>query len=158
MTRVPKVRFLPAVFVFCLALSWSVANSRGQSATDGAQANVARTRAEHLRHGINLSEWFAQVYDPKGYTKEHFQAWNTAQDISLIKAMGFDHVRLSVNPQPMFRPRQADELPAEYLSQLDTAVKMILDANLAVMIDIHPDSDFKQKLANESDFTEQVRR
>jgi endoglucanase len=32
---------------------------------------------------------------------------------------------------------------------------MILDANLAVMIDIHPDSDFKEKLAKEGDFTEQ---
>ena len=78
-----------------------------------------------------------------------------AQDIALIKALGFDHVRLSVNPQPMFRPRQADELPAEYLDELDAAVKMILDANLAVMIDIHPDSDFKEKLAKEGDFTEQ---
>src|SRR6202045_2287026 len=87
---------------------------------------LANRRAQHLRHGINLSEWFAQVYDPKGYTKEHFQAWNTAQDIALIKALGFDHVRLSVNPQPMFRPRQADELPAEYLGQLDAAVEMIL--------------------------------
>jgi endoglucanase len=55
-----------------------------------------------LRPGISLSEWFARVYDPKGYTQEHFEAWDTAQDISLIRAMGFDHERLSVNPQPMF--------------------------------------------------------
>ena len=161
MICVLKVRFLLAVFLFCFAFSCGAANSSCQSAAEGAQSsigsqsNVARTRAEHLRHGINLSEWFAQVYDPRGYTQEHFQAWNTAQDIALIKALGFDHVRLSVNPQPMFRPRQADELPAEYLSQLDAAVKMILDANLAVMIDIHPDSDFKEKLAKEGDFTEQ---
>jgi endoglucanase len=129
MTGVLNVRFLAASFLFYLALSWGAANSRGQSVTDGSQANLgaqsnlARTRTEHLRHGINLSEWFAQVYDPRGYTKEHFQAWNTTQDIALIKALGFDHVRLSVNPQPMFRPRQADELPAEYLSQLDAAVR-----------------------------------
>jgi len=32
-------------------------------------ANIAQRRAAHLRHGINLSEWFAQVYDSKGYTK-----------------------------------------------------------------------------------------
>ena len=50
---------------------------------------------------MNLSGWFAQVYDPKGYTKEHFQTWTTASDIALIKSAGFDHVRLSVNPQPM---------------------------------------------------------
>ena len=98
--------------------------------TSGAQqpdSSLATSRAQHLRHGINLSEWFAQVYDPKGYTKEHFDTWNTAQDIALIKAMDFDHVRLSVNPQPMFRRRQADRIPPEYRCFLDAALRMILD-------------------------------
>lgn len=116
---------------------------------------LAQQRASHLRHGINLSEWFAQVYDPKGYTKEHFETWTTAQDIALIKAMQFDHVRLSVNPQPMFRRKQADRIPEDYLRYLDAAVKMILDQGLAVIIDIHPDSDFKEKLATDNEFVEQ---
>jgi endoglucanase len=116
---------------------------------------TAQRRAAHLRHGINLSEWFAQVYDQKGYTKEHFETWNTEQDIALIRAMGFDHVRLSVNPQPMFRRNQADRIPADYLSYLDAAMKMILDQGLAVIIDIHPESDFKQKLATDDSFVEQ---
>src|SRR2546426_10114636 len=120
-----------------------------------ASAGLARGRAAHLRYGINLSEWFAQVFDPKGYTKEHFEAWTTAQDIALIKAMGFDHVRLSVNPQPMFRRKQADQIPADYLGYLDAAVKMVLDQGLAVIIDMHPDSDFKEKLAADNEFVEQ---
>jgi endoglucanase len=119
------------------------------------ESGVAQRHAQHLRHGINLSEWFAQVYDAKGYTKEHFETWNTAQDIALIKTMGFDHVRLSVNPQPMFRRKQADQIPADYLGYLDAAVKMILDQGLAVIIDIHPDSDFKEKLAADNEFVEQ---
>src|SRR5438034_10579577 len=72
--------------------------------------SVAQHRAAHLRHGINLSEWFAQVYDPKGYTKEHLVGWVTAEDIALIKSMGFDHVRLSVNPEPMMRHNMADHI------------------------------------------------
>jgi len=108
----------------------------------------------HLRHGINISGWFAQVYDSRGYTKEHFQTFITAQDIALIKAMGFDHVRLSVNPQPMFRAGQADQIPPEYLSYLDAAVKMIHDQRLAVILDVHPDSDFKAKLGDDA-FVEQ---
>src|SRR5207249_1442553 len=100
-------------------------------------------RAQHLRHGINLSHWFSQVFDPKGYTKEHFDAYDTAQDIALIKAMGFDHVRFTVNCEPMFRRGQADRIPAEYLAMVDGAVKMILGHNLNVIIDIHPESDFK---------------
>ncbi len=121
-----------------------------------AQANsLAHRRAAHLRHGINLSEWFAQVYDPKGYTKEHFDSWTTDTDIALVKSMGFDHVRLSVNPAPMMRHNMADQLPPEYVAYLDAAVKMILNHGLAVIIDVHPDSDFKQKLVQRDEFVEQ---
>src|SRR6266513_2205683 len=76
--------------------------------------SVAQRRAVHVRHGINLSEWFAQVYDPKGYSKEHLVGWVMADDVALIKSMGFDHVRLSVNPEPMMRHNMADRLPTEY--------------------------------------------
>jgi len=113
-------------------------------------SSLAFRRAEHLRHGINLSHWYAQVFDPKGYTKEHFDTYDTPQDMALIKLMGFDHVRLTVNPQPMFRQNSADQIPAEYLGYLDAAVKMGLDAGLAVVIDMHPDGDFKEKLSSDS--------
>jgi endoglucanase len=117
-------------------------------------STVPAARLAHIRHGINLSEWFAQVYDPKGYTKEHFESWTTASDIALIKSAGFDHVRLSVNPQPMMDAARHANGSAEYFGYLDAAVKMILDAGLAVEIDMHPDSDFKTRLAKEDEFVE----
>ena len=116
-------------------------------------SSVPAARLAHVRHGINLSAWFAQVYDPKGYTKEHFQTWTTAADIALIKSMGFDHVRLSVNPQPIMDAGQRGAT-AEYFGYLDTAMKMILDAGLAVELDMHPESDFKARLKDD-DFVEQ---
>lgn len=116
--------------------------------------SLAFARARHLRRGINASEWFAQVYDKRGYTREHFQSWTTGEDVALIKSLGFDYVRLSVNPQPMFEAREPNKIPAEYLSYLDAAVKMILEQGLAVVIDLHPDSDFKTRLTKEDDFVE----
>jgi endoglucanase len=116
-------------------------------------SSVPAARLAHICHGINLSEWFAQVYDPRGYTKEHFQNWTTASDIALIKSMGFDHVRLSVNPQPIMDANRHQGGTAEYFNSLDAAIKMILDAGLAVEIDMHPDSDFKARL-KEDDFVE----
>jgi endoglucanase len=133
------------IAVFLLLSAVSLAQSAPTS-------SVPATRLAHIRHGINLSEWFAQVYDPKGYTKEHFQTWTTATDIALIKSAGFDHVRLSVNPQPMMDAARHRDGGAEYFGYLDAAVKMILDAGLAVEIDMHPDSDFKTRLAKEDDF------
>ena len=116
-------------------------------------SSVPAVRLAHLHHGINLSEWFAQVWDPKGYSKEHFENWTTSSDIALIKSAGFDHVRLSVNPQPMMDAARRQGGTAEYFSYLDAAVKMILDAGLAVELDIHPDSDFKARLKDD-DFVE----
>ena len=117
--------------------------------------SLAQRRAAHLRRGINLSEWYAQVYDPKGYTEDHLKNWVTAEDIALIKSMGFDHVRLSVNPEPMMRHNMADKLPPEYLGYLDGAVKTILDHGLAVIIDMHPESEFKARLVKDDGFVEQ---
>lgn len=112
------------------------------------------SRVAHLRHGINLSAWFAQVYDPKGYTKEHFESRTTSADIALIRSAGFDHVRLSVNPQPIMDAAHRRGGSEEYLGSLDSAMKMILDAGLAVELDMHPDSELKQRLATENDFVE----
>ena len=137
------------ILLFAVILCLSIVSS------SQAESSSSPRRAAHLRHGINLSEWFAQVYDPKGYTKEHLEGWVTADDIALIKSMGFDHVRLSVNPEPMMRHNMADQIPPEYLGYLDSAVKMILDHGLAVIIDMHPDSDFKQRLMQHDESVEQ---
>jgi len=140
-------------FVFLLLLNMACGASA--QATGVAGTSTAFARAARLRRGINLSEWFAQVYDKRGYTREHFEAWTTADDIALVKSMGFDHVRLSVNPEPMFTEREPEKIPAEYLGSLDAAVKMILDHGLAVVIDMHPESDFKQRLVKDDGFVEQ---
>jgi len=137
------------LILLCLFLFLSL------SALTQNNSSLAQQRARHLRRGINLSEWFAQVYDPRGYTKEHLVGWVTADDIALIKSMGFDHVRLSINPEPMMRHNEADRIPADYLGYLDGAVKMILDHGLAVILDMHPDSDFKAKLVQRDDEVEQ---
>ncbi|MGA2948101.1 MAG: glycoside hydrolase family 5 protein [Candidatus Sulfotelmatobacter sp.] len=125
--------------------------------TSSAQptSSVPASRIARLRRGINASEWFAQVYDQRGYTKDHFQSWTTSEDIALIKSIGFDHVRLSVNPQPMMANHRPDELTADYLGYLDAAIKMILDQGLAVVIDLHPESDFKARLAKDDSFVQE---
>ncbi|HEY6372026.1 MAG TPA: cellulase family glycosylhydrolase [Candidatus Sulfotelmatobacter sp.] len=136
-----------AVFICFATLPLALAQTAPTS-------SVPAARLAHTRHGVNLSGWFAQVYDPKGYTKEHLQTWTTASDIALIKSAGFDHVRLSVNPQPFMDASRHGDGNAELFGYLDAAIKMILDAGLAVEIDMHPDSDFKARLAKEDEFVE----
>src|ERR1700690_3567860 len=115
------IRKIVSFFLFAVLASFA-------SAQTVPPSSVPATRLAHIRRGINLSEWFAQVFDPKGYTKEHFQNWNTSADIALIKSAGLDHVGLSVNPQPMMDSAWHHAGYAEYFGYLDVAVKMILDA------------------------------
>jgi aryl-phospho-beta-D-glucosidase BglC (GH1 family) len=151
-----RLKARAALLLLSVVVAGGAAAQTGHAGGSGSayRAPLAFARAERLRRGINASEWFAQVYDKRGYTPEHFQAWTTPEDIALIKSMGFDHVRLSVNPQPMFNEDEADKIPADYLGYLDAAVKMILDHGLAVVIDLHPESDFKARLAKDDEFVE----
>jgi aryl-phospho-beta-D-glucosidase BglC (GH1 family) len=138
--------FLWPLLAVCLTVA-----SFGAENSGGVPAN----RLNRLRRGINASEWFAQETTGKGYTPEHLKTHTTAQDMTLIRSLGFDHVRLSIDPAPLFHPGHANTLPADYLVSLDAAVKMILDADLAVVLDLHPESSFKSRLAKEDAFVEQ---
>jgi len=148
---------LGAALVLCsiFAANFGAAQS-GRAGADGSAhgESLAFARSEKLKRGINASEWFAQVYDKPGYTPQHFQAWTTADDIALIKSMGFDHVRLSVNPQPMMNDREPNKILEDHLASLDAAVKMILGHGLAIVIDLHPESDFKARLSKDDEFVE----
>jgi len=149
-TTLHLLKLLPLLLglhAFCLALAAQTGGAANQS--------VAFRRAAHLKHGINTSHWFSQVYDPKGYTPEHFETFTTPDDIALIRQMGFDHIRFSINPVPFLHSGQWDSIPADYLVQLDKAVNTILAHDLAVIIDVHPESDFKRKLASDNDAVEQ---
>jgi endoglucanase len=145
------IAILPLVSFFFAALS-SFAGVR----TGGpSESGTAEHRLAHFRHGINLSDWFSQGSDPKGYSKQHFETSITAADMVLIRAMGFDHVRLCLDPRPIFHSNQAEQISSEYLSYLDRALKMILDQGLAVDIEIHADRDFKQRLETDDEFVEE---
>jgi endoglucanase len=131
--------WLGLVFAIVCVSAW------GQSAPAPA-SSVPASRLAHLRRGSNLSGWFAQVQPPTAYNKDHYATHTTERDIALIASLGFDHVRLSVNPAPIFPGWGSRE---EYFASLDAAVKMILDHGLAVVIDIHPESDFKARLSDD---------
>lgn len=103
-------------------------------------------RASRLRHGINLSHWFAQAAD---YSKTRLETHTTEEDIALIKSMGFDHVRFTIEPAPLFNQGDPSVLNRSYLPNLDKALDMILAKDLAVIVDIHPSDEFKLRLKDD---------
>src|SRR5512138_1618942 len=68
------------------------ADYAGRNSTAIATLQV---RFSRLRHGVNLSHWFAQSSD-NDYSKAHLDSHTTAADLALIEKLGFDHVRFTV--------------------------------------------------------------
>ena len=111
----------------------------------GAQqgTSLGFQRAQHLRRGINLSMWYAQSAD---YSAAHTDSYTTPADFKLIKDLGFDHVRLSIDPEPLIAEPQSGALKAEMLTRLDATLAQLLAAGLNVVLDIHPEEAWKNKL------------
>ncbi|HJZ81644.1 MAG TPA: cellulase family glycosylhydrolase [Pyrinomonadaceae bacterium] len=116
--------------------------------SEQAGAEVLRARFARLQHGINLSHWFAQS-PGNDYSKEHLEKHTTAEDIALIKTMGFDHVRFTVEPAPLMNQSDPASLKTDYLRYFDAALDMILAQRLAVIVDIHPSDEFKLRLKDD---------
>jgi aryl-phospho-beta-D-glucosidase BglC (GH1 family) len=111
---------------------------------------MAFSRAQHLRHGINASEWFAQ--SASDYSAARTNRYTDAADIALMAKLGFDNVRLSIDPVPLEQyPRGADGFNDEFLGRLDAAVDAMLASGLAVQIDIHPEESYKQQVRTSND-------
>lgn len=109
---------------------------------------LAFERAARLHRGINLSMWYAQAGD---YTEARLSSFTTAEDFALIKRLGFDHVRLSVNPEPLIREAQSGELKTDATGRLDKTIDEILAAGLGVVLDVHPEEPYKRALAQGDD-------
>lgn len=133
-------------FLFAAALLLAILPARAQQ----TGTTLAFARAKHLSHGINASIWFAQ--HPSDYSVQYLQTFTTADDIALMAKLGFDHVRLSVDADPVAAWQRGRPDGAPFMAELDRVVKTIVDDHLAVIVDIHPESRYKAPLrqGNES--------
>ena len=120
-----------------------------------ADLQTAFIRAQHLRRGINASEWFAQ--SAGDYSAARTNRYTDAQDIALMARLGFDHVRLSIDAVPLEQsPLGREGLNADFLVRLDRAVDTMLADGLAVEIDLHPEDSFKQQLRSSDDAVDRL--
>src|SRR6267154_2002042 len=114
--------------------------SQARAQTTG---DLAFQRAQHLRRGINTSDWFAQSSD---YSVQRLRTFTTPDDIRLIHNLGFDHIRLSIDADPLLAWQRTQPNGTAFMEELDSIVKLAVEQKLAVVIDIHPQSHYKQSL------------
>ena len=129
-----RLALVCGVFSLVAAAAWAAQPS---SASDVAPARLAK-----LTQGINLSHWFGQ--GPRGYPRQHLESYDTAADMALIKSLGFRHVRWTFNDATVVLNGKLGELDPEKLKVFDAALEMMLKAGLAVIVDFHPEDDYKK--------------
>jgi aryl-phospho-beta-D-glucosidase BglC (GH1 family) len=115
-----------------------------------ADVKTAFARAQHLRHGINASEWFAQT---SNYTAEQTNKYTDDSDIALMAQLGFDNVRLSIDAAPLERGF-FDHDTTDFIGRLDHVVDQMLAKKMAVQLDLHPESDYKKRVSTSAEGVE----
>ncbi len=138
--------------LFLLLISLSAILCCTSSVSALSDDSLAFKRMEHLQHGINTSLWFAQ--SPGNYSVERLRSFTTSDDIALIHQLGFDHIRLSIDADPLLPWLRNPEGTTPFVTELDRVVKTMLDQHLAVIIDIHPESSYKAQLLRGTDGVE----
>lgn len=106
--------------------------------------SLAFAHAQHLRRGINTGSWFAQ--QPGNYGVERLRSYTTAADLKLIAQMGLDHIRLSIDADPLLAWQRGQAEGGAFVGELDRVVETANTDGLAVVVDIHPESRYKQSL------------
>jgi endoglucanase len=93
------------------------------------QLKNGKKLALELHRGVTLDRQYHSI--PK---RPHFRS----KDIKLIKSMGFDFVKLIVNPQ--VHKSGSDIVNMQYI---DTIVNMVTSEGMKVVVCIHPEPSFK---------------
>jgi aryl-phospho-beta-D-glucosidase BglC (GH1 family) len=127
-----------AAFVLLLG-SLGLADVSGQTVGQ----SLAFERAARLQRGINVDLWYAQTRD---FSTERLDSFVTPADFPLIKSLGFDHVRLSIDPTWVTADAKTAQLKPEVLARIDRTVAQMNDAGLAVIIDVQPTDEWKVKI------------
>ncbi len=138
--------------------SYLVVASAESGASDSARVRVsdppldagpvAEQRYARLARGINLTYWFSMgVWRPD---------YIDGSDLTRLRDLGFTFVRLPVLPGVIFDEANPGQLGTR-IGELDHAVQLILDAGLAVVVDLHPEDDqFRTRLESDDSFVETV--
>lgn len=123
----------------------------------GLLAGAAQAAPLPLQRGVNIHEWlnWSPLAADGSYRWPPYQSveawlaqsrpasdWPTSDPLADVRALGFDYVRLTVDPGPLLASQ--GERRAEALAVLSDAVRKLLAADLRVVFNLHSVSQVPQ--------------
>lgn len=141
-------------FLSTRSINWKSSGYKVTLSLSAPDTEVPPVRLAKLAHTTNISRWFRY---PDEETDNHFQNYIPASELAAMRGMGFTAVRLAIRPYYLFNRSQPSNLVnTRMLGHVDHAVQSILDAGMAVIIDMHDEEDSwgeKEKTWMETDAT-----
>ncbi len=139
------IKHIFLILLFLVVTAWAIPGTVSAH-------EVPKERLERLTQGINLSHWMAQTH----VTPERIGSYITAADAALIAEMGFKHVRLTLDGEWIMDMENPGTMNPEKLELFDGGLRLMRDAGLAVIVDLHPSDAFKERLDSEEGFVDDV--
>jgi hypothetical protein len=115
-----------------------------------AQGGVPDARYERLLRGVNITRWF---WNPEGIDRsaDHAVTYISDAQLAEIRAAGFLHVRLPIEPTRLVDLNAPGVIDPLLLADLDQAIARMIAQDLAVIVDPHNwDEDWFNRLLNDS--------
>lgn len=110
-----------------------------------APAGVPPARLARLTRGIGLSDWTPRLPD----LDQELRSGNMAKDVALIRTMGFRHVRFVMNEETVADRATPTVLNPAKLRRFDTALDLLVNGGLGVIVDFSPGDDLKQAIVTD---------
>jgi hypothetical protein len=114
-----------------------------------AQSGVPDARFARLLKGVSITRWF---WYPEFDSREeaHYLDYISDTQLADIRALGFMHIRLPIEPRDLVNEAAPDQLDGRLLGFLDLAINRMIAQDLAVIIDPHNwDEAWFARLENE---------
>ena len=118
-------------------------------------ASISKERLSHFTKGVNLPGW---LWLNRGDVKE-LQTVYPETEFQIIKKLGLTYVRIPIDFKNIYDPTATDTIHAQAYTLLDNGIRLIRNAGLGIIIDLHSiaqdqyKSDYSGPLGKESDFT-----
>lgn len=115
----------------------------------GHGEGVSDERFARLSKGVNIARWF--LFN-QNQSAEYYRNYVSDDQLQELRDAGFTHVRLVIDPWYMWNADDFSALPEETIAPLDEAIERLVAHDLAVVVEMHAQEDFKTHLMTEADF------
>lgn len=115
-------------------------------------------RAVRLTRGLTTAHWFEKVPGDPAALRRHVDEKYQAEDFAAIRALGFNHVRVALEPAFLAPrlPAGDPSLDPGRLAMLDEAMARIVRSGLAIVLSNHMDAAAKDRCAADPAFRDAI--